>query len=66
MDDIDRRTGRFTQKRRFGREYSVSTRMMSYVQSSYTELNDRYQMRIFDRISASALGRKEPNSTDAA
>ena len=40
--------------------------MMNYVQSSYNELNDRYQMRIFDRISASALGRSEPKMTDAA
>jgi hypothetical protein len=34
--------------------------MMNYVQSSYTELNDRYQVRIFEWISASALGRREP------
>ncbi len=34
--------------------------MMNYVQSSYTELNDCYQMRIFDWVSASALGRREP------
>lgn len=27
---------------------------MNYVQSSYTELNDRYQMRIFDWISLQA------------
>lgn len=40
--------------------------MMNYVQSSYTELNDRYQMRIFDRISASALGRSEPKVAHAA
>ena len=33
---------------------------MNYAQSSYTELNDRCQMRIFDQISASALGRREP------
>jgi hypothetical protein len=39
---------------------------MNYVQSSYTELNDRYQMDIFDRNSASALGRKEPEATNAA
>ena len=39
---------------------------MNYVQPSYTELNDRYQLRIFDRISASALGRREPVKHDAA
>ena len=40
--------------------------MMNYVQSSYTELNDRYQMCILDWNSARALGSSEPSITDAA
>lgn len=39
---------------------------MNYVQSSYTELNDRYQMHIFDWNSANALGRFEPKVQNAA